>query len=140
MEAFFIKVKTVFQDCHCELDEFDYDNETIIFTPSQRFYGGMAPPIFKLEKFFDAIDKLVDATPELGRKIYIDIMHRSVALDKHFNMFHKQIPHFLQQVAPFSVKRGGFTEVVHDFMMDIDRESFVEFINIQIVFTGINDV
>jgi len=136
MDEFFNKVKVAVPNCNCERDEFDDENETIIFTHRVCHHQ---PVVFRLETFFEVIDKLVEETPQLGRKMYVGIAYQVVSKEPIWNMFRKEIPQFKVNFMDFTCKRGDFRAVAYDFFRDVDRKRFVNFQDIQIVFRGIND-
>src|SRR5277367_1714753 len=132
MDKFFAKAQVIFGNCLCERD--DEDSECITFT---RLPG--REPTFNLKTFFEDMDKLVDETEQLRRKINIDVYYRQVSQSKKYNMFDNEIPHIITTFEQFTSRPGDFSEVTPKFFHRVDKKLFVKFDFIQIVFTGIND-
>src|SRR5277367_4811661 len=132
MDKFFAKAQDIFRNCLCE--RANEDSECIYFT---RLPG--REPTFNLKTFFKDMDKLVDETEQLGRKMNIEVYYRLVDQYKKYNMFDNEIPHIITTFMDFTSRRGDFEEVVPKFFHKVDKKRFVKFDFIQIVFTGTND-
>src|SRR5277367_996751 len=138
MEAFFAKVKTIFKDYHCEHDVDDNTNdETINFR--HLVYNSYLIK-FDLKVFMEKLNKLVEETPQLVQRIYIAIHYQAIDNAKNFNIFGKEIPRQIGNCMDFIVKPDDIESVAEDFFRDVDRERFVDYNHIEVVFKGISDV
>src|SRR5277367_5991416 len=122
MEAFFPKVKSVFAECHCELDKSDSSEETILFR--HRPYNNYLIK-FELKVFFEKLQRLVDETPELRERLYIAINFSQLDDGTNFNLFGKPIPHLIGGYLDYKPKLQEIEDVVEEFFEHADEDRFV---------------
>jgi len=137
MEAFFPKVKSVFAECHCELDKSDSNEETILFR--HRPYNNYLIK-FELKVFFEKLQKLADETPELRERLYISINFAQLDDGANYNIFGKPIPRQIGGYLDYKPRLHKIEDVAEEFIDQVNRDRFVDFKYIEVVFSNINDV
>ena len=137
MNAFFHKVKSIFNECRCELEKHDSNEDTINFYQQDSFHTSIK---FNLNVFIDKLNRLVENTPQLVRRIYICIHYKRHDSLKNVNIFGKEVPRIIGRCMDYAVKPDDIESVAEDFFRDVDRERFVDFTVIEVAFEGINDV
>src|SRR5277367_5021462 len=131
MASFITKVRITFGDCQCER----VGDDTIIFYPTTCHYQLKK---FDIKGFIEKLDNLIQETPEIQERPYVELNYQMISSDKHFNMFGIEIPHITGACMDFRPKLDDIDSIAEEFFASVKRERFVEFTFIKVKFPGVD--